>query len=135
MSETFESPLDQIIREARERGEFDDLPGKGKPLHWEDESQVPEDERLAHRLLKNNGYTLDWIELARELDAAYDQLRAALSRARRLRAEGELDAAGWFAALDQYQDKIRALNRRVIGYNVRAPNEKLYKRPYPVEVD
>ena len=27
-----ESWIDRVIREAAERGEFDDLPGKGKPL-------------------------------------------------------------------------------------------------------
>ncbi|MER2092403.1 MAG: DUF1992 domain-containing protein, partial [Saccharopolyspora rectivirgula] len=29
---TFESWIDRQIREAAERGEFDDLPGAGKPL-------------------------------------------------------------------------------------------------------
>lgn len=28
----WESWIDQAIREAQERGEFDDLPGRGKPL-------------------------------------------------------------------------------------------------------
>jgi hypothetical protein len=28
----YESPADRAIREAMERGEFDDLPGAGKPL-------------------------------------------------------------------------------------------------------
>jgi hypothetical protein len=28
----FESHIDRMIREAQERGEFDDLPGSGKPL-------------------------------------------------------------------------------------------------------
>ncbi|MCA0329943.1 MAG: DUF1992 domain-containing protein [Actinobacteria bacterium] len=30
--ERYESPVDRAIREAAERGEFDDLPGAGKPL-------------------------------------------------------------------------------------------------------
>ncbi|HEY3006507.1 MAG TPA: DUF1992 domain-containing protein [Micromonosporaceae bacterium] len=32
MSDWFESRVDREIREAQERGDFDDLPGKGKPL-------------------------------------------------------------------------------------------------------
>ncbi|NUR87584.1 MAG: DUF1992 domain-containing protein [Nonomuraea sp.] len=32
MTERFESLIEQQIREATERGEFDDLPGAGKPL-------------------------------------------------------------------------------------------------------
>jgi hypothetical protein len=38
---SFESWIDRQIREAAERGEFDDLPGKGKPLSWLDR---PDDE-------------------------------------------------------------------------------------------
>lgn len=32
----FETHVDRLIREARERGEFDGLPGAGKPLHLGD---------------------------------------------------------------------------------------------------
>lgn len=31
----YESPVERAIREAQERGEFDDLPGAGKPLRLE----------------------------------------------------------------------------------------------------
>ena len=30
---SYESAIDRAIREATERGEFDNLPGAGKPLH------------------------------------------------------------------------------------------------------
>jgi hypothetical protein len=45
--------VEQRIKEAMEKGEFDNLPGKGKPLPLEDDSHVPEDLRLAYKLLKN----------------------------------------------------------------------------------
>jgi hypothetical protein len=32
----YESHVERLIREATERGEFDNLPGKGKPLHLPD---------------------------------------------------------------------------------------------------
>jgi hypothetical protein len=34
--EGYESPVDRAIREAQERGEFDNLPGAGKPLDLRD---------------------------------------------------------------------------------------------------
>ena len=49
----YEKIVEQRIKEAMENGEFDDLPGKGKPLPLEDDSHVPEDLRLAYKLLKN----------------------------------------------------------------------------------
>ncbi len=47
---------EERIRQAQERGEFDDLPGRGGPLDLEDGAHVPPDLRMAWRLLKNGGY-------------------------------------------------------------------------------
>jgi hypothetical protein len=44
------------IAEAIERGELDHLPGAGKPLELDDDALVPEDLRMAHRILKNAGF-------------------------------------------------------------------------------
>jgi hypothetical protein len=49
----YERIVEERIKEAMEKGEFDNLPGKGKPLAVEDDSHVPEDLRLAYKLLKN----------------------------------------------------------------------------------
>ena len=43
------------IAEAMEAGSFDGLPGAGQPLHLEDLSHVPEDCRMAYKILKNSG--------------------------------------------------------------------------------
>jgi len=48
--------VEQRIREAQEKGEFDDLPGAGAPLAFDDDALVPEDLRAAYRLLKNAGF-------------------------------------------------------------------------------
>ncbi len=45
--------VEQRIREAQENGEFDNLPGQGEPLNLEDDSHIPEDLRLAYKILKN----------------------------------------------------------------------------------
>ena len=44
------------IEEAIARGEFDDLPGVGRPLDLDDDPLVPEELRVAYRILKNVGY-------------------------------------------------------------------------------
>ena len=41
------------IREAMDRGVFDNLPGAGKPLDLEEYFNIPEDLRLAFSILKN----------------------------------------------------------------------------------
>ena len=44
------------IKEAMEQGQFDNLPGRGRPQKLEDLSQLPEDLRLAYIILSNSGY-------------------------------------------------------------------------------
>lgn len=63
--------LDKIaeekIREAIEKGEFDNLPGKGKPLNLEDDSHLPQDIRLSYKILKNAGCLPPELELRKEI--------------------------------------------------------------------
>lgn len=47
---------EQRIQDAVARGEFDELPGRGKPFVLEDDSHIPPDLRMAYKLLRNAGY-------------------------------------------------------------------------------
>jgi hypothetical protein len=58
---------EERIREAIERGEFDDLPGKGKPLNLEDDSHLPPDLRMAYKILKNADCLPPELELRKEI--------------------------------------------------------------------
>lgn len=63
----FDDLAEQRIRDAMADGSFDDLPGRGQPLDLQDDSLVPEDMRLAYRVLKNAGYLPEALELRREI--------------------------------------------------------------------
>jgi hypothetical protein len=52
----FELIAERKIEQALARGELDDLPGEGRPLDLDDDALVPEDLRMAYRILKNAGY-------------------------------------------------------------------------------
>ncbi|KAF0993880.1 DnaJ family domain-containing protein [Geobacillus thermoleovorans] len=66
---------EEKIREAMKNGEFDSLPGFGKPLEIEDLSRIPEELRLGYLLLKNAGYVREEAELRKELLTLEDLLR------------------------------------------------------------
>jgi hypothetical protein len=63
----YQKIIEKKIQEAQERGEFDNLPGKGEPLELEDESRVPEDLRLSHKILKNANCLPPELELKKEI--------------------------------------------------------------------
>lgn len=62
-----------IVRHMREGG-FDNLEGKGRPLPEEDLSLVPEDLRMAYRILKNAGCLPPELEREKEIRTALDLL-------------------------------------------------------------
>jgi hypothetical protein len=54
------------IAEAVSQGEFDRLPGAGRPLELEDDALVPEELRMAYRILRNAGFVPREVEEARK---------------------------------------------------------------------
>ena len=72
----FEKIVEERIRRAFENGEFDDLSGAGEPLALEDDSCVPEELRLAYKILKNAECLPPEIELRKEIEKTEDLLAA-----------------------------------------------------------
>ena len=80
------------IQEAIERGEFDDLPGKGKPLDLgDDDRTVPAELRMAYRILKNAGLLPPDVELHKEILRLTDLLDSIHDEEGRRERRRELD--------------------------------------------
>lgn len=65
----FEALVEERIKKAQKEGAFDDLEGKHKPLKFEDQ-HVPEELRLAHKILKNSGFLPPEVELKKKISHA-----------------------------------------------------------------
>jgi hypothetical protein len=63
----FSRLAERRIREAIAQGEFDNLPGAGKPLDLEEYFSTPEDLRLAFSILKNANCAPAEVELLKEI--------------------------------------------------------------------
>lgn len=66
---------EEKIKQAMKDGEFDRLPGMGKPLKLDDMSGVPEDLRMAYRIMKNAGYTEEESDLRKEVMTIEDLIK------------------------------------------------------------
>jgi hypothetical protein len=66
---------EQRIQEAQRKGEFENLPGKGKPLALADYSSLPEDLRMAYHLLKNANVLPPEAELLKDIHILEDLLK------------------------------------------------------------
>jgi hypothetical protein len=116
----FELIAEQRIAQAIERGDLDDLPGTGRPLDLSEDPLVPEDLRLACRILKNAGFVPPELETRREIRALEDLVRAAggaddaadaLRKLRLLRLE--LAEGGRGAALASQSEYFEHVVRRL----------------------
>ena len=70
----FEKIAEEKIREAMERGEFDNLEGSGKPLRELNAYfATPEDVRLGYSVLKNSGFVPEEMQLLKEIALLKEQ--------------------------------------------------------------
>ena len=126
--------IDEQIRLAMQRGEFDNLPGKGKPL---DLSQNPYEDpgwRTTYRILKENGYTLPWIESRRAIELDFEKDLISLRRS----WEGRVAETGrrnlifadkeWQQALQKFHQAVTKLNKRIRNYNLEVPSNQFQRQ-------
>ena len=128
----WESIAERKIREAMEAGAFENLSSKGKPIPLDENPFEDPSLRMAHHLLRVNGFAPPWIEEACEIDRACLRLRTELADARRSHA---VTSPSWQRALDGFREQARALNSRIRTYNLKSPAAQFHKLPLDVEAE
>jgi hypothetical protein len=83
--------VEERIKRAQEDGAFDNLPNKGKPLNLDDDSSIPEDLRLAFKVLKNAGCLPIEMELRKEIFSLQQLMNAAIDTETRQNLRRELN--------------------------------------------
>lgn len=71
---SLEKFIEEQINRAMAEGEFDNLPGAGRPIDLEAYFQTPEHLRLCYLMLKNGNFAPPEVELLREIEALRKQL-------------------------------------------------------------
>ena len=106
------------IKTAQSEGIFDDLEGKGKPIHLDDTQAAGNESFMANHILKANRFLPVWLEDRRQLQqeiAAYMEI-----------------IRGGTVLTDEKLESIRQLNRRISGYNLRVPVDSLRLMPITI---
>lgn len=134
----WESLVERQIREAMEAGEFDNLPGKGRPVDTSENPFEDPELRMAHRLLRNAGFAPPWIEEWKDIDAELERARTLLSHASALRERGwAMDRssaeASWQRSLTEFCAQVSRLNLRIEANNFKVPAAVFQRRFINVE--
>lgn len=104
-----------------ERGDFDNLPGKGKPLNLAEDPLLDPMTALVNRILRDNGLPHPLIEARKDITAEAQKLRSELARAwleyQRLKSE-----EGWQDAVRTFRARVKEFNREVGIFNLKSPS-------------
>jgi hypothetical protein len=128
---------EKLLEEAIERGELNVPEAKGKPLDLTENPYIPEGQRLAFKLLKDNDLIPAWIadnkEIRESLEAARAKLRRDYNffREAQRKHEGRVDIdsiyarnaayQGWDDACEKFRKSIAKINKLTQTYNLRVP--------------
>ena len=111
---------EQRIQEAQRKGEFENLPGKGKPLELADYSSLPEDLRMAYHLLKNANVLPPEAELLKDIHILEDLLK---------HVEDEGERKSLAKSLQWKMMRLDMLKRRTLDlHSVRSYGRKLIEK-------
>lgn len=106
---SFDRIVEAIIQEAMERGEFENLPGKGKPIDLTEYFETPEEVRVAHSVLKNAGMTAREVDLLKEIAELKQVLEAFLDEQKK-------------------QEIIKQIRQKQIEFNLLLERQKRSKK-------
>ncbi|GLV59957.1 hypothetical protein KDH_67810 [Dictyobacter sp. S3.2.2.5] len=124
--------VEEMIRQAQERGDFDNLKGMGKPLQLDMSSR--DEHSMANKLLKDNGFVPLEIELQKQIDADLDRatkkIQYLISQHQRLTArrlapfesEKRRFNASVEKAATEYDEALRRINSKILTLNVSTPS-------------
>lgn len=104
----FDEIIERRIKEAQAKGEFDDLPGRGQPLPIDDDRHIPEDLRMAYKVLKNANCLPPEVELRKDISQMKDMLDAMPDEQEKLQ-------------------QIRRINYKVLQLNVLGRGSPLFE--------
>ena len=90
-SMNFDKLVESIIKEAQERGDFDNLPGKGKPIDLSAYFDTPEDVRMAYSVLQNAGMNSREVDLLKEITELKQVLPALLDEKKKGEIQKEIE--------------------------------------------
>jgi len=125
-----------LIEEQIAKIDFANLPGKGRPLDLSTNAYASPEDEMAHRLLKNAGFTLPWIAEGQEIDQALARARQQLQRAWERYAElrdaqicaGHQWIEGeWEQAKREFKQQVEQINRQIRDYNLKTPTPALHR--------
>jgi hypothetical protein len=131
--------IDRQIRKAMEDGDFDNLPGQGKPLDLNENENTPDEMRMAIKILRDNDLAPDWIMQGQDIDKKGEDIlkrlrqaasayRAAINAPDATGSTRAAAARSWQTVQATLTASVAKLNQEISVYNLKIPSGVTHKR-------
>ncbi|NLC06771.1 MAG: DUF1992 domain-containing protein [Syntrophomonadaceae bacterium] len=140
-----ENLVEEQIRKSMERGEFNNLQGKGKPLKFEENPYENPELRLPFKILKDAGFAPYWIEMSKQIDAEIAACRMIFEKfldnlAFRKARYGYIKRTPDFElrlrdVLKTCGEKFDEINKKIDKYNMIVPMYWLQRKKIDIEIE
>ncbi|CAH8679098.1 unnamed protein product [Schistosoma rodhaini] len=118
---------EEQIQRAMNHGEFNNLPGQGRPIDYDKNPHVfgdSTDKRL-NQLMANQGFLPKWVLLNKEVNSrwniAIDKLNSIYN------VESNLHSSIWAEACKDFEVEVKELNRLLDQYNLLVPSHQMQR--------
>lgn len=130
----WEGVVEKQIREAMERGEFDNLVGRGRPLDLSSPPHIAPEWDLAFKLLRDAGFAPQWIEQDKEIRAAKDAILEPFQKyLKQLKVRRTHRSAAEAGLIADFREQAKALNRLIDDFNLKAPSLRVHHTRIRIE--
>ncbi|KAL2933346.1 DnaJ-like protein subfamily C member 28 [Bienertia sinuspersici] len=116
--------VEQRIWQSMEEGQFEKLPGKGKPLNLSTNPHADPDEDTLYRILSKNGCAPEWVELNKQIKSEAAEWRTALKKAWAYKISG--NDAKWTESSEALKVQLGAINNKV-GFLGSRPEHAVFR--------
>uniref|UniRef100_A0A2P2KU54 Uncharacterized protein MANES_08G015800 n=1 Tax=Rhizophora mucronata TaxID=61149 RepID=A0A2P2KU54_RHIMU len=111
--------VEQRIWHSMLEGDFENLPGKGKPLNLNTNPHADPAEDTLYRILSKNGCAPEWVELNKEIRVQIAEWRSSLKRDWFGKCSG--GESEWADRSDNLKRQLQDINNKVFRYNLIVP--------------
>ncbi|KAG5673349.1 hypothetical protein PVAND_003407 [Polypedilum vanderplanki] len=121
----FDRVVEDLIQEAMQKGDFNNLSGQGKPLK-DQQSQNPYVDFVTHKINKillDNGFCPEFITLNKEIREKIESIKSELRSERtKFKYPADIeDEKKWNDVLINYENDVKNVNKAIDKYNLICP--------------
>ncbi|MGC4376802.1 DUF1992 domain-containing protein [Fictibacillus sp. Mic-4] len=98
----YEDHITAIIKRAEKDGAFDHLPGKGKPIQFDDDDISYNPQKRLNKIMKNNHILPSWVKLSKEIEALKEELKS-------------------YTVEYNIRKTVEEINKKIVNHNLSCP--------------